>query len=217
MSIHRALSALLSYPEDEMIAALPEISAALAAQPGAQARLAPLFAWLMENSLVKVQENYVATFDRSRQLSLYLFEHIHGESRARGEALLDLLHEYQRHGFEPDDRAGSPREMPDYLPLFLEFLGQLPPDEAGALLADAVDVIALLQMRLAERGSPYAPLLAVLVGMSPRRPQPMTDAPAREMDALLETVGPGADGSEPLLRPDNGMVRPIHIHRRPGC
>ena len=66
MSIHRALSALLSYPEDEMIAALPEISAALAAQPGAQARLAPLFAWLMENSLVKVQENYVATFHLAR-------------------------------------------------------------------------------------------------------------------------------------------------------
>lgn len=213
MSTYRALSALLSYPDEEMIVALPEISGALAPLPGAQQRLAPLLAWLMENSLVTVQESYVATFDRSRALSLYLFEHVHGESRERGEALLDLLREYQRHGFEPDDREGSAREMPDYLPLFLEFLGQLPPDGAGVLLADAVHVIALLHERLQERGSPYAPLLALLVELSPEKPQPMTDAPARDMDALLETVGPGADGTEPLLRPDNSGVQVIRFHR----
>ena len=122
MIIYRVLSALLSYPEQELIDALPELEAVLAPTPRIRAQLGPLIEHLRTTKLIRLQEEYVAEFDRSRRQSLYLFEHIHGESRERGDALLDLLREYQRHGFEPCDEAGSPRETPDYLPLFLEFL-----------------------------------------------------------------------------------------------
>ena len=151
MIIYRVLSALLSYPEQELIDALPEIEAVLAPTPRIRAQLGPLLEHLRTTKLIRLQEEYVAEFDRSRRQSLYLFEHIHGESRERGDALLDLLREYQRHGFEPCDEVGSPRETPDYLPLFLEFLAQRPAEEAARLLGDAVNVIALVGSRLAER------------------------------------------------------------------
>ena len=195
MIIYRVLSALLSYPEQELIDALPEIEAALAPTPRIRAQLGPLLEHLRTTKLIRLQEEYVAEFDRSRRQSLYLFEHIHGESRERGDALLDLLREYQRHGFEPCDEAGSPRETPDYLPLFLEFLAQRPPEEAARLLGDAVNVFTVLQE------------------MSPVKAQPMEDAPARDMDTLLDTIGPGNDGSEPLLKPDNGMVQTVKFYR----
>ncbi|MFC2539270.1 MAG: nitrate reductase molybdenum cofactor assembly chaperone [Lautropia mirabilis] len=213
MIIYRVLSALLSYPEQELIDALPEIEAALAPTPRIRAQLGPLLEHLRTTKLIRLQEEYVAEFDRSRRQSLYLFEHIHGESRERGDALLDLLREYQRHGFEPCDEVGSPRETPDYLPLFLEFLAQRPPEEAARLLGDAVNVIALVGSRLAERENPYAAVFTVLQEMSPVKAQPMEDAPARDMDTLLDTIGPGNDGSEPLLKPDNGMVQTVKFYR----
>lgn len=213
--LYALCSALLSYPDEALLEALPDIETALDETPLFKLQLAPLLQHLKAHrqALIRLQEDYVANFDRSRRLSLYLFEHIHGESRERGEALLDLLHEYQRHGFEPNDLPGGFREMPDYLPLFLEFLAQLPAEEAGRLLGDAVHVIALVGDRLKQDGNPYAAVFEVLADLSPVQPQPMTDAPAREMDALLETVGPGPDGAEPLLRPDNSRVQTIRFYR----
>lgn len=140
MVIYRILSALLSYPEAELIEALPDIEVALDDTPQIRIQLQPLIDHLRSHDLIALQEAYVADFDRSRHNSLYLFEHIHGESRDRGDAQLDLLREYQRHGFEPDDRPGSACEMPDYLPLFLEFLSMLEADRAAQLLGDAVNV-----------------------------------------------------------------------------
>lgn len=213
MRIHRVLSALLSYPEAELIEALPEIEQVLDEQPLFRVQLQPLIDRLKQRPLLELQADYVEQFDRSRQQSLYLFEHIHGESRARGEALLDLLNEYRRHGFEPDDQPGGPREMPDYLPLFLEFLGMLPAEESGRLLGDAIHVIAALGERLHRKANPYACVFQVLVDVSPVRPQPFEDDSEHDMDALLERLGPAPDGSEPLLKPDNGMVKPIRFYR----
>jgi nitrate reductase delta subunit len=82
--------------------------------------LAPLLDELRSRPLIELQENYVATFDRSPSHSLHLFEHVHGESRDRGQAMVDLMDEYRRDGFEPLET-----ELPDYVPLFLEFLGAL--------------------------------------------------------------------------------------------
>ena len=213
MIIYRVLSALLSYPEQELIDALPEIEAALAPTPRIRAQLGPLLEHLRTTKLIRLQEEYVAEFDRSRRQSLYLFEHIHGESRDRGDALLDLLREYQRHGFEPDDRPGSACEMPDYLPLFLEFLSMLEADRAAQLLGDAVNVVALVGDRLVQKGNPYACIFGVLQTLSPVVPQPMEDAPARDMETLLDRMGPGDDGTEPLLKPDNGMVQTVKFYR----
>ena len=213
MIIYRILSALLSYPEAELIGALPEIETALDETPEIRTQLQPLIDHLRSHDLIVLQEAYVADFDRSRHNSLYLFEHIHGESRDRGDALLDLLREYQRHGFEPDDRPGSACEMPDYLPLFLEFLSMLEADRAAQLLGDAVNVVALVGDRLVQKGNPYACIFGVLQTLSPVVPQPMEDAPARDMETLLDRMGPGDDGTEPLLKPDNGMVPTVKFYR----
>ena len=101
MQIYRILSALLSYPQADLIAAIPEIKEVLAADPDLLEPLQALLNYLTSNSLIAVQENYVGTFDRTHSLSLHLFEHIHGESRDRGQAMVDLIEEYRRHGFEP--------------------------------------------------------------------------------------------------------------------
>ncbi len=126
MSIYPILSALLTYPEQPLLDALPEIERALDAQPGARAALAPLVESLRATPLIELQERYVATFDRTPSHSLHLFEHVHGESRDRGQAMVDLLDEYRRHGFEP---VGN--ELPDYVPLFVEFLGAIAGDGDG--------------------------------------------------------------------------------------
>ncbi|WP_035052755.1 nitrate reductase molybdenum cofactor assembly chaperone [Andreprevotia chitinilytica] len=197
--LYRVTSALLSYPEQPLLDALGEIDPLLLESPAtrsASLQLAPLTTWLAQHDLIALQENYVATFDRSPGHALHLFEHIHGEGRDRGSAMVDLLREYQQRGFEP---CGG--ELPDYLPLFLEFLGQLPDDEAQPFLDDAIHVIAAIGERLARNGSPYAAIFDVLRGLTDVAPLPLVEPPVRDMDELLETFGPSPDGTEPLLKP----------------
>ena len=166
MKTLKVLSVLLCYPQPEMQAALAEMATALAQEnrlPESTRRaLQALINQMQCADLMDLQESYIGLFDRGRALSLHLFEHIHGQSRDRGQAMVDLLETYRRHGFEL-----SARELPDYLPLFLEYLAQRPADEALSLLTDAMPVIALIGARLAERGSDYHVVfdaLAALVG-----------------------------------------------------
>lgn len=199
MILYRLLSALLSYPEPELLGALGELEAALADYPDAEETLQPLIEYLATNDLITVQENYVATFDRNRSHSLHLFEHVHGESRDRGQAMVDLLDTYRQYGFEP-----VVSELPDHVPLFLEFLGVIEPDEAQGLLDDAIHVLAAIGSRLARGDSPYACIFAVLRAQSRVIPREQTEAPVRDMDEAMETFGVSADGVEPLLRPFSG-------------
>jgi nitrate reductase delta subunit len=207
--IHRILSALLSYPGDALLQALPEIDAALDAYPTQKQELAPLLAYLGEHGLITLQENYVATFDRNPSHSLHLFEHVHGESRDRGQAMVDLLQTYRGRGFEP-----AVSELPDHVPLFLEYLSVLPANESQVLLDDAIHVLAALGSRLAGHGSPYAAAFTVLRGLSSVTPVAPQAPPVRDMDEAMETFGPGADGVEPLLRPRPDVVRPLRFHPR---
>ncbi|MFZ1493403.1 MAG: nitrate reductase molybdenum cofactor assembly chaperone [Candidatus Competibacter denitrificans] len=154
MKTLKVLSALLCYPQPEMHAALAEMAEVIA-QEGVlpdrqQQAVQTLIDRLARTELMQLQEQYVAIFDRGRALSLHLFEHIHGQSRDRGQAMVNLLEVYRRHGFELDAR-----ELPDYLPLFLEYLAQRPAEEALDLLADTAHVLTLLGARLAERGNNY--------------------------------------------------------------
>ncbi len=200
MKTFKVLSLLLSYPETEWLEALPQLEQTLAdeADPngGAIEVLAPLMAHLRNESLIGLQEEYVATFDRNPSHSLHLFEHVHGESRDRGSAMVNLLEEYWKHGFEP-----TASELPDYLPLFLEFLSLLPEAQAHSLLGEAVHVIVHLGRKLSRNGSPYAAVFSVLESMSPVTAQALMESPARDMDEAMETFGPGSDGIEPLLKP----------------
>ncbi|MDE2600461.1 MAG: nitrate reductase molybdenum cofactor assembly chaperone [Rhodocyclaceae bacterium] len=212
-TIYRVLSALLIYPEQELIDALPEVCAALLAHPGEAEELDPLLDYLAATPLIEVQENYVNTFDRSPLQALHLFEHIHGESRDRGQAMVDLLEEYKRHGFEP-----VVNELPDHVPMFLEFLSLLDAESASKLLGEAIHVLAAIGNRLARKESPYAGVFALLCTLTDVVPQEQTDPPIRTMDEAMEMFGPGADGVEPLLKPSDQACHTLQFHpRRPAA
>jgi nitrate reductase molybdenum cofactor assembly chaperone NarJ/NarW len=152
----KALSALLCYPSTDMIQALPEIAIALSGDN--MAIVKPLFQQFQHTDLLDLQENYVALFDRGRALSLHLFEHLHGESRDRGQAMVDLMAMYQSHGFEI-----NAHELPDYIPLFLEFLAQLPSAQAYDLLGSTHAILQALAERLEARDSVYYLLFDALL------------------------------------------------------
>ncbi|WP_028534566.1 nitrate reductase molybdenum cofactor assembly chaperone [Paludibacterium yongneupense] len=191
MTVHAVLSALLCYPSRELIEALPELDAAL--DGATRAQLAPLFDTLAEGDLIDLQQDYVAAFDRQRAFSLHLFEHVYGESRERGPAMISLAEEYEKHGF-----IVAADELPDYLPMFLELLSRIAPAEAGALLGEAIHVIAVIGRSLSEAGNAYACVFDVLVAMSPEAPLPLAVPPVRDMDEMMERFGPAIDGTEPL-------------------
>jgi nitrate reductase delta subunit len=161
----KALSALLAYPTAELQAAAPDIGPALEAEglldAASIAALRPLLAELGTRDLYDLQERFVLLFDRSRSLSLNLFEHVHGESRERGQAMVDLLETYRAGGFEP---VGV--ELPDHLPMFLEFLSARPLAEARELLADAAHIVAVLGDRLERRQSAYAPVMRAVASLA---------------------------------------------------
>jgi nitrate reductase delta subunit len=157
----RALSALLTYPTQKLSAAIPEITAAISAEglvsDEAREQLQPLLADLGTLDLYDLQERYVELFDKTRRHSLHLFEHIHGESRDRGQAMVDLLEHYQRGGL-----LIAANELPDFIPLFLEFLSARPLDEARGLLKETAHIFSLLEERLAKRSGGYAAVFTAI-------------------------------------------------------
>lgn len=161
----KALSLVLSYPSAELQDAMPEIGAVLAADPriapDTRAALQTLTESLGQGDLFDVQERYVMLFDRSRTLSLNLFEHVHGESRDRGGAMVSLIETYRAAGFEP-----ATTELPDHLPVLLEFLSTRPFAEAQETLADAAHILEALAARLDRRESGYAAAFAALSALA---------------------------------------------------
>jgi nitrate reductase delta subunit len=150
----------------------------------------------------------VSTFDRNPSHSLHLFEHIHGESRDRGQAMVDLMEQYKKHGLE---MTGN--DLPDYVPLFLEFLSQQEDEEVAlGLLGDAIHVLAYIGRKLAGNTSPYACVFDLLVRLSPVEPEALQEPPIRDMDEALETFGPGVDGVEPLLKHAVPGTHPVNFY-----
>jgi nitrate reductase delta subunit len=158
----KALSLLLSYPTRALQQAMPEIGAVLASDTrltaAARRDLRPLVEDLAGGDIYELEERYVSLFDRSRTLSLNLFEHVHGESRDRGGAMVSLLETYRDGGFDP-----ATSELPDHLPVLLEFLATRPFTDARATLADAAHILAALNQRLLRRESAYAAVFPVLL------------------------------------------------------
>ncbi len=188
---YKALSALLSYPTAELKQSAGEIrdivnQEALAPE-WALRQLAPLIDDLKSVDLYELQERYVFLFDRTRSLSLHLFEHVHGESRDRGQAMVDLKTLYAEGGLEVDAS-----ELPDYLPLFLEYLSTRPVDEARALLAEPLSVIAALKERLVKRKTPYAAVFRILEAVAGREPA------KSELDELRKAPDDDPDDLEAL-------------------
>ena len=167
---YKALSALLSYPTEELQQAAEEIRTILKEEAMAPARTLSQLDRLIDDlktvDLYELQERYVFLFDRTRSLSLHLFEHVHGESRDRGQAMIDLKALYASGGLEV-----NAKELPDYLPLFLEYLSTQPAQNARALLTEPIGVIAALKERLAKRKSPYAAVFRALEAIAAHAPE----------------------------------------------
>lgn len=217
----KALSALLSYPTAELQGAAGLIRILLREEAIVPKPALPAVERLIDDlesgDLYDLQERYVFLFDRTRSLSLHLFEHVHGESRDRGQAMVDLQELYARAGLMIE--AG---ELPDYVPMFLEFLSMRPVEEARALLKEPVAVIVALKERLEKRKSPYAGALRALeliAGGSSEGPEvaELRKAPDDDpndfeaLDAAWEdqpvTFGPGADRGCPKANEILGRIQ----------
>lgn len=174
----KALGALIDYPTPELHAAADEIEQALCEERAlAPAELEGVRAFierLRRSDVMDLQEYWISLFDRSKRLALHLYEHSYGESRDRGQAMVNLALTYRMNGFEL-----NAAEMPDYLPLFLEFLSVIPEVHAKRYLTDALEIIDALRIRLEERDSPYAALLTALVTLASR------EADADKVEAIL--------------------------------
>ena len=180
----KALSALLSYPDKELQNAAPELRNVIGEEnllPADSRRLDALIDEIATGDLYALQEHYVELFDRTRSLSLHLFEHVHGESRDRGQAMIDLKSLYERNGL-----CLGVAELPDYLPAFLEFLSTCPLTEARRLIGQPAHVLTALAERLDKRHSPYAAVFEALAALAVLAP----DAPAVEMVSKGEDADP---------------------------
>lgn len=162
---YRALAVLLSYPTSATAALMPAVAAALEGERLVPAplvrKLTPLLNELSADDLYDAQSRYVDLFDRTRSLSLQLYEHVHGESRDRGQAMVELLKLYSSRGLEL-----TAKELPDHLPVFLEFLSQQPADDAAVLLGEAAHVLEALRERLKKRQSAYAQVFDALLALA---------------------------------------------------
>lgn len=207
MKHYQILSALLLYPEQVLLDNLAELEQLASDQAEFHAALQPLFSYLGNEKLIDLQQNYVATFDRNMSHSLHLFEHIHGESRDRGQAMVDLMEEYKKHGLEI-----CANDLPDYVPLFLEFLAQLKQEQAAHMLGDAIHVLAYIGRKLKANQSPYAGVFDVLQMLSPVVAEELAEPPVRDMDEAMETFGSGIDGVEPLLKTLPGGPQPVNFY-----
>ncbi|HRI99789.1 MAG TPA: nitrate reductase molybdenum cofactor assembly chaperone [Hyphomonas sp.] len=164
---YRALSRLLSYPEAQL-----QAEAKLCVDVARGEGLVPerlvnalgkLAGYIEGGELYDVQAAYVDLFDRTRSVSLHLYEHVHGESRERGPAMVGLVELYRAHGLEMDVS-----DLPDYLPVFLEFLSILPDTEAASLIGEAAHVLAAIEERLKKRKSLYRAVFGALLAISDR-------------------------------------------------
>ena len=219
----KALSALLSYPTAALQQAGRELAAALDTDGlitgHVRAALQRLIDEIAGGDLYDLQERYTLLFDRTRSLSLHLFEHVHGESRDRGQAMIDLKAMYEQAGLDI-----SASELPDFLPLFLEYLSTLPVNDACATLGQPTHILTALAERLRKRKAPYEAVFRALATLAAAKPRPEDVAvlmqepdpdplDLKALDAAWEdepvTFGPGATSCK------DGLVARLRAARRP--
>lgn len=176
---YRLLSKLLEYPDQEMVDAIPEMEAALQAGCGDAERtvVAHFLHTLAAQDLTEAKAAYVQTFDLTPEHALHLTHHLFGDDKNRGPALIDLTEYYKQYGFEITPSDGSFTELPDYLPLVLEFAAQLEAEEARMFLSQWNKVLNQLAANLEKAGSSYAPLVRLVEHRS-RLVQPVAEATA---------------------------------------
>lgn len=222
MQLLKVMARVLEYPTEELQASKDALIAAVLEDNRLprknKEQLLRCIELVCDGELLDMQENYVGTFDKGRATSLLLFEHVHGESRDRGQAMVDLMNQYQQAGLAIDAN-----ELPDYLPLYLEFLSTQGPDNARAGLQEVEHILGLLAARLKERESNYASLFEALlhwcgdrVNIEQMREQVAGEARDDTPEALDKvweeeavTFGPDAqaEGCNVQYRPESGQRR----------
>lgn len=208
----RALAHLLGYPGAELRSHLPELREALrterAISDARRAELDTLMGALSSGDPLDVEAAYVQLFDRGRATSLHLFEHVHGDSRDRGPAMIDLAKTYEQAGLYL-----APGELPDYLPVVLEFVSTQPPREARAFLGEMAHIFNALFSALRGRQSAYASVIGALLELAGEQAQAVKVAPEEPLDASW--AEPHAfDGCSPKGQSRPGEPQPIHIVRK---
>lgn len=205
----RVLAALLSYPSERLRGELSALVAALreeAALPAARQReIELLIARLRHIDALDCESEYVEVFDRGRATSLHLFEHVHGDSRDRGPALIDLAQTYEARGL-----ILAPGELPDYLPVALEFASTLPAEEARAFLREMAHILNAISNALQKRESPYAAITGALLDLCGKETQTIKVVDDEPLDATWEEPAV-FDGCS--SRGQAASEQPIHLVR----
>jgi len=208
----RVLAAVLGYPNAQLRSDLPEMRELLKDERVLpQSRLAELDALMDKLSradALEAESDYVDLFDRGRGTSLHLFEHVHGDSRERGPAMIDLGQTYEKAGL-----ILAEGELPDYLPAVLEFVSTQPVREARAFLGEMAHIFNAIFGALQHRESPYASVLGALLELAGEKAQPVKP-PAEE--ALDESWAEPVvfDGCSTKGQAKPGQAQPIHIVRK---
>jgi nitrate reductase delta subunit len=209
----RVLAHLLRYPGPEFRAHIPDMQQALKDESAlAPIRLAELGALLKHLALhpsVEVEADYVELFDRGRSTALHLFEHVHGDSRERGPAMIDLIQTYEKGGLY----LGT-EELPDHLPVILEFASTQPAPQAREFLGEIAHIVRTIFSALQAKNSPYASVLAAVLELAGEKAETVALAPEPAMDeAWAEPPVFGGCSTEGQAKP--GQPQPIHIVRKP--
>jgi nitrate reductase molybdenum cofactor assembly chaperone NarJ/NarW len=207
----RVLAALLSYPDPALRGHLPEMRRLLgdeaALSPTRRLEIDALIERLHSLDALRVEADYVELFDRGRATSLHLFEHVHGDSRDRGPALIDLGQTYAAAGL-----MLAPGELPDYLPAVLEFLSTQPPKEARSFLVEMAHILNALFCALQERGSAYASVLGALLELAGEKAKPVKTVAEEPIDdSWAEPVVFDGCSVKGQARP--GQPQPIQVVR----
>ena len=208
----RVMAALLDYPHAETRGYLPEMREILrsegALSAARQAELDALIDSLASADPLETEASYVQLFDRGRATSLHLFEHVHGDSRDRGPAMIDLAQTYEKAGLYL-----APGELPDYLPAVLEFVSTQPPREARAFLGEMAHILNALFGALQQRASPYASVLGALLELAGEKAQAVKPAAEPTLDESW-VEPPVFDGCSSKGQAKPGEPQPIHLVRK---
>ena len=208
----RALARLLAYPDAQLRSELAPLIAVIdeeAVVPATRrAELRALAADLVRRDPLEVEARYVETFDRGRATSLHLFEHVHGDSRDRGPAMIDLVQTYEKAGL-----CLAPEELPDHLGVVLEFASTQPPALAKAFLGEVAHILNAIFSALLKRESPYAAVVAAVLELAGQKAEAV---PFKADEALDEAwAEPEAfDGCATRGQNRPGQAQPIHIVRQ---
>jgi nitrate reductase molybdenum cofactor assembly chaperone NarJ/NarW len=208
----RALAMLLGYPDASLRASLSQLIEAIdteAAIPAARRlELKALATELTRMDPIEVESRYVETFDRGRATSLHLFEHVHGDSRDRGPAMVDLAQTYEKAGL-----MMGPEELPDHLCVVLEFASTQPPQLASEFLGEMEHILTAIFSALLKRESPYATIVAAVLELAGQKVQAVPVVADEAMDeAWVEPMA--FDGCSTKGQAKPGEAQPIHFVRK---